>query len=512
MKTLFTFWIILGCFFAGTYASAECSEIRLDKEGGSLENVPVLDQGSTNTCYSQAASVMVDAWRFKHEDKDYNHLTSPKALIFGYRQNGWKADSVDFGHTKDAINYVFEEKSCSRIITNEGDSKATEDPRNNSDIYQDLTRYYQMHKKLNSPVAMPEEVKELITAKINEADIKIDPNCKPRFNSLKEVLNISSSVNNALKAKDEYHYLKQINDIICQEPFAKKVKPRGVAKKVYRGKANANAIFLKIDNELEKGVPTTASYCSSMLRKKGYKGLFLNECMNKDSHASVIAGRRQSSAGTCEYLIRNSWGSSCAHYPDRDCENGSVWVSKADLEANISAVTHIEDISLEEAKRKISKGESLKPLLDDFQKSTDLNAENINEVSMLLVTVSKNEKLTQSEILEIARMLEFAKVPVPNIKQIVENTASNKTVDHGGLANLASRLMEDKKSYPEKSDVVFDLLEKMDLSKTDASWKNNSKILESKVKNFEGSSVRKRKYLKRIRKYMKENGIESYDW
>lgn len=62
------------------------------------------------------------------------------------------------------------------------------------------------------------------------------------------------------------------------------------------------------------------------------------------SHASTVVGRKwNSEKKSCEYLIRNSWGSTCDHYNnDVKCEAGNIWVSEAQLEKATRGVQYIK--------------------------------------------------------------------------------------------------------------------------------------------------------------------------
>jgi hypothetical protein len=58
----------------------ECPSLRLDGPGGSMENVPVRDQGDERICYAMTAAEMADAYRFSHKppkgDTHFDHQTS----------------------------------------------------------------------------------------------------------------------------------------------------------------------------------------------------------------------------------------------------------------------------------------------------------------------------------------------------------------------------------------------------------------------------------------------------
>ncbi len=58
------------------------------------------------------------------------------------------------------------------------------------------------------------------------------------------------------------------------------------------------------------------------------------------NHSAVIVARRQNPEnGVCEYLLRNSWGPSCAYYqPGLRCEEGNIWLPQTLVEKANSIV------------------------------------------------------------------------------------------------------------------------------------------------------------------------------
>ena len=64
-------------------------------------------------------------------------------------------------------------------------------------------------------------------------------------------------------------------------------------------------------------------------------------------HSSTIVGQRWNSvAKTCEFLIRNSWGSKCSCYSEslssQSCEAGNVWVDTQTLLSVVHSVQYIK--------------------------------------------------------------------------------------------------------------------------------------------------------------------------
>ncbi|MEK6626115.1 MAG: hypothetical protein AABY86_14180, partial [Bdellovibrionota bacterium] len=74
------------------HGESDCSEVRLDKNGGPTANIPTRDQGQVGSCTAHASAILIDA----HLAKKYpppslqgppNHLTSPFPLYVNEKIN-----------------------------------------------------------------------------------------------------------------------------------------------------------------------------------------------------------------------------------------------------------------------------------------------------------------------------------------------------------------------------------------------------------------------------------------
>jgi hypothetical protein len=120
-------------------------------------------------------------------------------------------------------------------------------------------------------------------------------------------------------------------------------------------RAEPEKIRKALDLQLSKSKPqpTAITYCSSILTQwRIYEGaakdgvtkerLLKSDCRG---HSSLVIGRRMNpSAGKCEYLVRNSWGTSCYPYSrDWSCENGNIWVEADVLTRNTYGYFYLEE-------------------------------------------------------------------------------------------------------------------------------------------------------------------------
>lgn len=126
--------------------------------------------------------------------------------------------------------------------------------------------------------------------------------------------------------------LDQISEIFLKsgiDAFTKMTKSCGtqrdndLASLEFKREWQSSKIYPTIDEQLSKGNILGISYHSGMLANSGEGGFMMN-------HASSIVGRRfNEETMSCEYLLRNSWGSDCGSYSeDYDCNNGHVWIGE----------------------------------------------------------------------------------------------------------------------------------------------------------------------------------------
>lgn len=93
-----------------------------------------------------------------------------------------------------------------------------------------------------------------------------------------------------------------------------------------------------IDSILDDGRPVGIGYNPDVLQDPSINPLVTS------GHASSIVGRRwDAESKTCNYLLRNSWGTSCAGYHfSYKCESGYVWIPKNTLSKAVGHVNYIQ--------------------------------------------------------------------------------------------------------------------------------------------------------------------------
>lgn len=124
--------------------------------------------------------------------------------------------------------------------------------------------------------------------------------------------------------------LMALRDRACREgPSLKGIQVREVT--------GLEASFHAIDQQLDRDNVVAISYLGRYLRDPNYRGPVVG-------HSSLVVGREfNEKTGECEYLIRNSWGSSCQYYSKSyRCENGHVWLPGSVLAKGLGYVHYLE--------------------------------------------------------------------------------------------------------------------------------------------------------------------------
>jgi hypothetical protein len=99
-------------------------------------------------------------------------------------------------------------------------------------------------------------------------------------------------------------------------------------------------IFSRISEQLETGRLVGLDYDSRILENRHSRGFKINEL-----HTSSIVGRRWNpEVKSCEYLIRDSYGTKCEYNnydPSYDCESGNVWLSESQIYTSMTSIVYM---------------------------------------------------------------------------------------------------------------------------------------------------------------------------
>ncbi len=136
---------------------------------------------------------------------------------------------------------------------------------------------------------------------------------------------ISASDYNEIKNhSSKRHFLQNIKNRSCENRVtinSRKVKMKFVSKRMYR----------KLNAQISKKNPVWIDYNSKVYFDKNKRKQVQTKRL-KSLHTSLVVGREfNKDTKTCDYLIRNSYGSDCAarDYSERiKCEDGYFWLSE----------------------------------------------------------------------------------------------------------------------------------------------------------------------------------------
>lgn len=99
-------------------------------------------------------------------------------------------------------------------------------------------------------------------------------------------------------------------------------------------------IFRRVSEQLESGQMVGLDYTSKVFAEPGRRGLsFAN------LHTSGLVGRRwNTTKKTCEYLVRNSYGSDCEngrYHQSLECENGNIWLTESQIYKSMTSIVYL---------------------------------------------------------------------------------------------------------------------------------------------------------------------------
>lgn len=328
-------------------APDQCSTKRLDLNGGVMSKIPIQDQGNLRICWSYGASQLIDAWRIKN-DPPVEYMTSPTPLALQYAKFKKRTE-------------IFEPESAIRLLQNANELricsydkvKDYNNKQSNAEFISELVNSYTQFR--SNPDNKVEILKKLKTCLI-EAGFKN----KSDLEKLSQHLSSDTWV----------PFVDGILQDICGND-SKKIE--NVPKPKYKtsnanknGKYGIREIQNLINSKLDEKNPSPIgiTFCHAVLKNRDTSSMELNGEVNNDRcpsaiHTAPIIGRRlvkyMDKNGVehpfCQFLVRDSYGTSCANYPDdpeitpsKICENGQIWVDESALLTNTADAYYLEDI------------------------------------------------------------------------------------------------------------------------------------------------------------------------
>ena len=343
-----------------TWANSECKEVRLDATGYPLHNYPIFDQGNLPICEAMSTAPAIDSARFYNDGKVRRPpVTSPIALATRIAGRIRDYSTINGPSAGVLIEFTPRAGIC-----------------DNDQITNQLTA--------NINTNYCSEIKEFLTSvnlANNQAAAAGNSSCgfrEPNSNNLDAVKLIA----HLTKTDADLKSVQRKMDQLCGSPLIKpNIKPATTEywfDKPFNTQASHKqrkaALKAAMDRalDLDNPVPPIVRYCNNFLfDSKAKSGIApetgnMKNCTYTDNkgkelrgnHTSIVAGRRPSKNGrSCEYLIRNSYGTSCNQYDKKwECDRtkggqpcpagevcgGQTWVDEETFLNNTQDVLYVE--------------------------------------------------------------------------------------------------------------------------------------------------------------------------
>ena len=341
--------LLYSIFPTFSYAN-ECTTTRLDAPGGPLEGFPVKHQDGLGLCDHYAACQIINAAKF-----------------YKYGKNAFKNDCSPIAAAATLTPIVngtrLEQLSMEQVLYHIGKTGTCNDEIVINKFGSDTSQNFCEELKFAFNQLKPN--KDFTAA--GSADSSSEKRyCGISINATQNYDGIQL-VSKFLKTSADLNAVSSAINQICQNHMQNIAinKIDRVLPKDFSQENRFLEIKQSIDRSLNSSQPMPAGikYCKHVLHDMNSIGvrpdgiLDKNICVKNNqigNHSSVVIGRRfNNKTNSCEYLVRNSEGTSCSQYDKRlECDKtrgglpcppntecgGQVWVPEAKLFANISTV------------------------------------------------------------------------------------------------------------------------------------------------------------------------------
>lgn len=322
-----------------TSANDTCQDVRLDKTGGCMENVGVRDQIGTNTCYAHAGVELFDAFMSQNKSAKHHQSSAIFAALL-YRKHlmnasyshgkkeepipnneemGLNLEDLNFGYSCPLLDVLLRKGSCSL-----DDYPGYNNGRQDTWLHNSLMATYTNFSNDEDEVTMEKQVEKI----------------KGLLTCTKNKLFTDTYIKKIMTEAHSIDVLYDVFDELCDWNNPKSSHRISPPTGNYECKLEEPDAFYRTSETIQGHLnkknpqPVGINFCQNILTK-GTKAKLVTwdtyESKPKaikgcQHHAAIIIGSRKTSHG-CQFLIRNSWGTSCNNYSKRwTCEKGSIWV------------------------------------------------------------------------------------------------------------------------------------------------------------------------------------------
>ncbi len=329
--------------------ATECKEVRLDQTGSAFDKIPVYNQldfrgVDASVCYAIASSQLVDEYRFRKGDS-LQTLSSPLSLAISfkeysdikYRDEIISTDNISSsilggGFIEETLLAVGRTEICDQnTIENEVGLMQSDSFTN---VNKKSAQQFVENVLLEGNKPKINSFSKLDYLGVVKRELK--NRCQGNTHSIDKIAVESLSQGNYLD--DLKNHMNSLSDLSLSDE--QKIKLNLEFLRKHDKEKQIQKFQKKINLLLDQRIPIGIGYFVKVLQKK----LKTDEY---GAHASIITGQRWNrDSGSCELLIRDSYGSSCNDERGENryvlpCEKGSVWVDAKILLGNTDKITWI---------------------------------------------------------------------------------------------------------------------------------------------------------------------------
>ncbi len=314
----------------------ECSTVDLRPELG-----PVRDQGDIGWCYANAAA---DLLTFYYRDSLHGDRVSSGYTALIYNEKNGNPALAEGGAVDQAMKRVPQEGLCPESLEKE---VLGEGPH--LGIKEKLDHFVQLKIVYDQGQQDPAKWQEYLQMReqYRRQKSSIFLLRTPEFNDL-------------FRHSTTAEFPLNFANYLCNgHRIFPKQNPPHMKSRSKEDPGNPGwALSPRIHRQLEAGQPVAVSFSMDFFLNpnvpdrhyswlndvyfKKYFPQFYKPTVDGDHHATLIVGRKWNKARrTCDWILRNSWGPSCAHYrnplyqqPDK-CQDGNLFIDERFFETQV---------------------------------------------------------------------------------------------------------------------------------------------------------------------------------
>lgn len=295
-----------------------CASIELDQDPQGLQQIPAWSQGASNLCFAYTAAQMIDAYRFRHGDKNAAFLTSPLMLalktVEKYKSRG---SHYQGGRVEHAFSTAREVGTCN--------AKNIPDKLGRYSVDVLVKTLGQFHSKSQQTQGSKLQVAEEVFKFLHSSGVKNDQ------------LPGSGEIEKYIQLEKEEFIAKTLSHT-CKD--SRKIEDLPLQKTLFQPRRKLEVISERLHSLLNARTPVGINFCSNAVTDPSHKGYWDGQnwvCIGKKNHSALVAGRKMIQ-GQCHFLVRDSACRTYPNLPTKECEDGQYWISSEKLLANLEGI------------------------------------------------------------------------------------------------------------------------------------------------------------------------------